>query len=172
MSLQALLILVILLCSCEEDPFDPYGWRTISKDGFDMKWRVQGSDLEVELEGPTTGWVAVGFAGSYLMHDANIIIGYVSGSSVSIRDDFGIDSDTHVSDSDLPGGEQNVSDKSGSESSGRTMIAFTTPLDSGDLYDNALDEGQTYSIVFISGADGADNFTSGYQTITTTTFNL
>jgi len=170
--LAVLLSVLVIVCSCEDNPFDPGGWRTVTHQGFTMRYRIQDSDLEVELEGPSTGWVAVGFDGAYLMHDANIIIGYVSGTSVNIRDDFGIDSYTHVSDSDLQGGEQNVFDKSGSEDSGTTTISFSTPLDSGDLYDNPLSQGNSYTLLFICGNDGADDFTSGYKTITTTSFNL
>lgn len=168
----AVLSLLILSAACEENPFDPDGWNTKTHEGFTLKWRVQGSNLEVELQGPSTGWIAVGFAGSYMMHDSNIIIGYVSGSSVNIRDDFGVDSDTHVSDSYLQNGEQNVSDKSGSETSGTSTISFTTPLDSGDLWDNALSKGQNYSIVLIHGADGADNFDSDYSFITGTSIEI
>ncbi len=167
-----LVSLLFFSMACDENPFDPDGWRTKSHDGFVLKWRVQGSNLEVELEGPSTGWIAVGFAGSYLMHDSNIIIGYVSGSSTNIRDDFGVDSNTHVSDTDMSGGEQNVSDTSGSESSGNTKISFTTPLDSGDLYDNALSEGQNYSVIFACGQDGEDNYTSDCRTITSTSITI
>lgn len=170
--LFSVFIILILLAGCDENPFDPDNWKTTEKDGFDLKWRVSGSNLEVELEGPSSGWVAVGFGGSYLMHDSNIIIGYVNGSSVNIRDDFGIDSNTHESDSNLQGGEQNVSDKSGSESSGKTEIRFTIPLDSGDLWDVVLSEGQSYNIVFICGEDGADDFTSAYKTITSKSITL
>ena len=168
----ALLSLLLLSLACDENPFDPNGWSTLSHEGFVLKWRVQDSDLEVELKGPSTGWIAVGFGGSYMLHDSNIIIGYVNGSSVSIRDDFGIDSDTHVSDSDLQGGEQNASDKSGSEGSGTTTISFSIPLDSGDLYDNVLSEGQTYNIVLACAADGADNFTADYTKISNTSIKI
>jgi len=170
--LTGILSLMIFSLSCEDSPFDPEGWNTKSHEGFTLRWRVQTDNLEVELNGPSTGWVAVGFAGSYMMHDSNIIIGYVSGSSVNIRDDFGIDSNTHVSDTDLQGGQQNVSDKSGSEDSGSTTISFTTPLDSGDLYDNALSEGQSYSVIFICGADGEDNYDSDYSSLTSTTIKI
>jgi len=168
----AFTLLLILASACQDNPFDPDGWKTVSHDNFVLKWRVQGSDLEVELEGPSTGWIAVGFAGSYMMHDSNIIIGYVSGSNVYIRDDFGVDSNTHVSDSDLQGGEQNVSVIAGSEGSGKTIISFSTPLDSGDLYDNALSIGHSYNIVLLCGADGADDFTSGYSVITSTSITI
>jgi len=161
---------LLLFSACTDNPFDPDGWNTLNHDGFTLKWRVSGSNLEVELTGPGTGWVAVGFAGSYLMHDSNIIIGAVSGSSVNVRDDFGIDSNTHVSDTSLQGGEQNVSSISGEQDSGSTTISFTTPLDSGDLYDNALAEGSTYNVLFAAGPD--DNLDSGYSIISSTSLEL
>jgi hypothetical protein len=165
-------VLILLLAGCGDSPFDPDGWKTKSYQGFELRWRVQDGNLQVELDGPSTGWVAVGFAGSYMMHDSNIIIGYVNGSSVNIRDDFGIDSNNHVSDSALQGGQQNVTDKDGSEGSGSTTIEFTTPLDSGDLYDNVLAEGQTYNVIFICGADGADNYDSAYETLVSTSITI
>lgn len=163
-------IVLLFFTACTDNPFDPEGWNTLNHDGFTLKWRVSGSNLEVELTGPGTGWIAVGFAGSYMMHDSNIIIGAVSGSSVNVRDDFGIDSGTHVSDSSLQGGEQNVSSISGEQDSAATTISFTTPLDSGDLYDNALAEGNTYGVIFAAGPD--DNLDSGYTTISSTSFEL
>lgn len=172
MAIRAVIVFIFLLSGCGDNPFDPDGWKTRSYQGFNLRWRVQGSDLEVELTGPSTGWVAVGFGGSYLMHDSNIIIGAVSGSGVSIRDDFGIDSNTHVSDSSLQGGQQNVYDKSGSESSGSTTISFSTPLDSGDLYDNVLWEGQNCTVLLMCGADGNDNLDSDYATIANTTITI
>lgn len=164
--------LLLSSTGCEDNPFDPDGWSTKTHQDFTLRWRVRGSDLQVELEGPSTGWVAVGFAGSYMMHDANIIVGAVSGSSVSIRDDFGIDANTHVSDSDLQGGQQNVWDKSGSQDSGSTTISFTTPLDSGDLYDNALYQGQSCSVVLICGEDGNDDLDSSYRTMVSTSITI
>lgn len=172
MAVAALLVLAFLFAGCGDNPFDPEGWQTESYQGFNLRWRVQGSDLEVELTGPSTGWVAVGFGGSYLMHDSNIIIGAVSGSGCSIRDDFGIDSNTHVSDSSLPGGQQNVYDKSGSEASGSTTITFTTPLDSGDIYDNVLAKGQNCTVLLMCGADGNDNLDSNHETIANTSITI
>ncbi len=164
--------LMIAWTGCGENPFSPDGWKVKKKDGFTLHWRVVGSDLEAKLEGPSTGWVAVGFAGSYLMHDANIIIGAVTGSSVNIRDDFGINDKTHVSDTSLQGGKQNVSNKSGEEGSGTTTIHFTIPLNSGDLYDNVLSQGKTYNVVFICGDDGDDDPDSDYKQISATSITI
>lgn len=169
----ALTVLAALLvtASCGEDPTGP-GWHSISKSGFEFAWNVDGSVLHVELTGPTTGWVLVGFKGEYLYHNANILIGYVSGGQAHVRDDFGIDDSTHESDSNLQGGQQNASSVSGSESTGETTIAFTIPLDSGDTWDNVMEDSETVLLVFAAGEDGADDFTSDYVLITNATISL
>lgn len=169
---SATLTLLLIVTACDEDPFGVGGWKSVSRDGFDFEWKVDGDDLQVELTGPTTGWVLVGFKSQYQLHDANVIIGYVSGSAASVRDDFGIDSDTHVSDSNLSGGTQNVTAISGEESSGSTTILFTIPLDSGDVWDNVLTEGESTRLVFARGANSADNFDSDWTHITSVTVTL
>jgi hypothetical protein len=167
MALAALMV----TASCGEDPSGP-GWHSISKAGFDFSWNVDGSVLHVELTGPTTGWVLVGFKGTYLYNNANILIGHVSGGAAHVRDDFGFGNDTHESDSSLQGGQQNASDVSGSESSGETTISFTIPLNSGDTWDNVMEDGETIPLVLAAGENGADDFTSGYNLITSTTISL
>lgn len=162
---------IMLFASCGEDPYGP-GWRSINRNGFEFSWLVDGAYLQVELTAPTTGWVLVGFQGTFQYHDANIIIGYVSGGDVHVRDDFGIDNDTHESDSSLQGGQQNATDTSGSEEQGSTTIAFTIPLDSGDVWDNVLADGDTVVLVLARGDDGADDFTSPWEYITSATISL
>lgn len=174
-SVTAALILVLaavmLSISCGEDPYGP-GWRSINRNGFEFSWQVDGAYLQVELTAPTTGWVLVGFQGTFQYHDANIIVGYVSGGQVQVRDDFGIDNDTHESDSSLQGGQQNATDTSGSEEAGSTTIGFTIPLDSGDTWDNVLADGETVVLVLARGDDGADDFTSPWEYITSATISL
>jgi len=167
----AALALVALVSSCGLDPSGP-GWSSITRQDIEFSWNVAGSSLEVELSAPTTGWVLVGFQGEYLYHDADIIVGYVSGGTTHVRDDFGINDDTHESDTSFQGGQQNATDTSGSETQGKTTISFTIPLDSGDPWDNVLHEGDTVLLVLAMGADGADDFTSGYARITSATINL
>jgi hypothetical protein len=171
--IRGLLALAALMVttSCGEDPSGP-GWHSISKSGFEFAWNVEGTVLHVELSGPTTGWVLVGFKGTYLYNNANIIIGYVSGGAAHVRDDFGFGNDTHESDSSLQGGQQNASGISGSEGSGETTVSFTIPLNSGDTWDNVMEDGETVLLVFAAGANGADDFTSDYDLITTTTISL
>ncbi len=161
--------LLLLLSSCGEDPFFPGQWQQVTREGFTLAWRVAGPDLEVELTGLTEGWVAVGFDATLGMHDANIIVCWVSGGAFA-RDDFGVSADTHESDSSLLGGTQDVTVEEGSESGGSTTVRFTMPLDSGDTWDNVLEEGQSCNVVLARGT--SDDPDSGYSFMTQTTITI
>jgi len=157
--------LLLLAAGCGEEPFVPApGWDSAEIAGVELSWRVSGSNLEVEVSAPTTGWVAVGFDSGFHMENANLVIGYVSSGTLRVRDDFGTAENVHQSDLVI-GGERNVTGGEGSEDSGVTTISFTMPMDSGDLWDKKLRVGDTYQVVVMYGEDGADDFTSGYRAI-------
>ena len=139
----------------------PDGWKEYTVDGFTVQWLVEDSlsSIRIKVSAPTTGWVAVGFDPTSMMTDANLLIGYVDGGTAYARDDFGTGQTTHSADVDL-GGTDNVQLLSGSEASGTTEIDLRIPLDSGDAYDKALVQGNTYTVILARGADGADDFTS------------
>lgn len=144
-------------------------WQEITVEGFTLRWAtVSGGNLSVELNAPTTGWVAVGFDPSQMMKDANIIIGYVSSGTPSIRDDFGVQFTSHAADTGL-GGTDDVTVDGGFETGGSTEIHFTIPLNSMDMYDKELVPGSSYGIILARGANGQDDFTSPHAVVTTAT---
>jgi len=138
-------------------------WQEITVSGFLLRWSTQTGDmLSVELTGPTTGWVGVGFDPDSVMLNANIILGYVVSTSTSIRDDFGWQVFSHRADT-LLGGTEDVTIDGGSESGGETTIMFTIPMDSGDQYDVVLTPGNTYPVILARGPDGADDFSTQHE---------
>lgn len=79
--------------------------QEVEEEGILLRWKVRGRDLELYLEAPTDGWVAVGFNPSNGMQDANLIIGYVKDEEMFLRDDFGTWFSSHDSDASLGGRE-------------------------------------------------------------------
>jgi PKD repeat protein len=147
-------------------------YKEITSQGITLKWMVDGANLKVIVSAPTLGWVSAGFNPSQDNHkDANIIIGYVKSGTVYIQDNFGTAAFVHASDVSL-GGTDNVTDATGTESSGVTEIGFTIPLDSGDPYDRALTPGQSYKVILAYGPNGADNFTSQHLGATIVTIQI
>ncbi len=144
------------------------GWQELVHEGFTLRWATTGAnELAVELSAPTTGWVAVGFDPDSMMLGANIIIGYVSGGTAFLRDDYGWQPTSHRDDT-LLGGTSDVTIDGGSESGGITEIMFSIPLDSGDPYDKPLFVGSGYTILLARGPNGADNFTTQHEFMTMT----
>jgi hypothetical protein len=144
------------------------GWQEIQHEGFTLRWATTGAnELSVELSASTTGWVAVGFDPDSMMLGANIIIGYVSGSTAFLRDDYGSQPTSHRDDIVL-GGTRNVTVDGGSESGGVTEIMFSIPMNSGDPYDKTLLAGSGYTVLLARGPAGADDFTTQHAFMTMT----
>ncbi len=164
--------LVFLAAAVLAAPAAAQGWQEIDFQGFNLKWATTGANaLSVELTGPTTGWVAVGFDPDSIMLGANILIGYVSSGTTYIRDDYGWQTFSHRADT-LLGGTQDFVIDGGSESGGSTEIRFTIPLDSGDQYDKPLSPGTTYTVLLARGPNGVDDFTTQHEFATFTEITI
>jgi len=146
--LTAIIITLILLIGFS-DIAGAGEWKTADAGGFHLEWMVDGENLNVKVSTETEGWVAVGFNPSKKMKDANIIIGFVENGTVTIEDHFGNGQFSHHSDTAL-GGNDDVSNKAGTEVNGVTELSFTIPMDSGEQDDRTLMEGETYKVIFAS----------------------
>jgi len=160
--MKILIITVVTLVALAA-PVAAQEWQELDVSGFLLRWSTQPGDvLSVELTGPTTGWVGVGFDPDSVMLNANIILGYVVSTTTTIRDDFGWQVFSHRADI-LLGGTDDVTIDGGSESGGETTIEFTIPLNSGDQYDVILTPGNTYPVILARGPDGADDFSVQHE---------
>ncbi len=145
------------------------GYSQITALSITLQWRVLGTDLEVIVSAPTTGWVAVGFNPSSRMKDANIILAKVENGAPVARDDFGIALTQHASD-ESSGGVNDVTNLSGTESAGQTEMTYTIPLDSGDQYDRALVPGTSYKVLLSYST--SDSFEQKHTVRTSVTITL
>ncbi len=136
---------------------DEDGFMSIVNEDVQLRWKVTGETIDFEMTAATTGWVSIGFNPTRVMKDADFIFGFVKDGEVVISDQFGTGAFSHASDEEL-GGEDNIISFSGSESDGKTSLNFTIPVNSGDEYDSVLTPGQTHTVLYAFGPDGADNF--------------
>ncbi len=172
----ALLASAVLTSGCNGDedetpPVGPGNGGSITIDRITFTWKPEGGNLNATVKAPTTGWVAVGFDPATVMMDANLIIGYVKDEQVFIRDDYGNSLFGHAADV-TGGGQDNVTNKRGTEEGGATEISFTIPLDSGDERDRKLVAGETYKVLFAYGPDNADNFKTRHKVRTWTPLKI
>jgi hypothetical protein len=148
---------------------DDTGYAIVSSAGVTLRCRVEGDALHCFLSAATGGWVAVGFVPSQMMKDANLIIGYVADVAGHIRDDWGVSQTEHDADVSL-GGTDNVVLISASETGGVTLLEFTIPMNSGDVFDKALTAGGDVLLILARGDD--DNFTAMHSAVGTGTLTL
>jgi len=113
--------------------------------GIEVFLSHDGQNMTAGLASPGTGWVGIGFgAPGVFMDGANILIGYVTGATTVLSDEFGVGFE-HLADTRLNGTDDIIA-KAGSESAGRTTLEFRFPLETGDARDYRLLEGQTYGM--------------------------
>jgi hypothetical protein len=142
------------------------GYNEVTRDNIHFRWKVEGSNLLVDVSAPTTGWVATGFDPQFMMKDANLIIGYVKDNQVTISDQYGTGNTSHKPDTEL-GGQDNVLSKDGQEQNGTTELRYAIPLNSGDQFDKVLVPGQEATVMLAYGPNNADNLTTHHAHRTT-----
>jgi hypothetical protein len=133
-------------------------------------WKVEGDKLAVKMSAETEGWVGIGFNPVKGMQGANFILGYVKNGKAKIDDDYGVDENSHKSDTKLDG-TSDVTLVGGTEEGGVTTIEFTIPLDSADKNDTKIDvNGDT--IVLLAYGAGRDSFLAKHKYRTALKVNL
>jgi hypothetical protein len=124
-----------------------------------LQWKVDGTLLHITVSAPTTGWIGVGFDPTNRMLGANFLIGWVDDDDLEahVSDEYGHQTTAHQPDT-AGGGNDDVTDVSGTQTAGKTELSFTIPLDSGDdVHDKPLAEGETHRFLVAYGA--TDNTT-------------
>jgi len=124
---------------------------------FSVFWKTDSENLYMALKGEVQGWVAVGFDPSDDMKDADIILGGMQDGDLLIYDMYSTGKyGPHPPDADL-GGSYDILESGGSEAGGVTVIEFSRKLDTGDRYDNALQNGdEVVAIWSMANSDDPD----------------
>lgn len=130
-----------------------YG-RGIAAGEMRFLWRLQQDSIDIKLSAPTKGWVGVGFNPETPenMKGANFIIGYVKDGTARAFDHFGTTKNKHKDDEDLEG-RTDLSNLSGTEQEGTTVLEFTIPLDSGDPKDRPISREENHVLLAYGRSD-------------------
>ena len=118
-----------------------------------FSWKVAGTDLNVRLTAPTTGWVAIGFNPSAGMKGAKFVLGYVQDGKAVISDEFGAGEIKHEPVEKL-GGKSDITLIGGKEEGGVTTIEFAIPLVSRDTKGGRIDPAGDTTVLLAYGLDG------------------
>jgi hypothetical protein len=149
---------------------DEYDFKAKFAGGdFGFHWRIAEDTIFLAMEVKTEGWVAIGFEPSDRMKDADMIIGWVTGSGeVNVIDAYstGVNG-PHPPDTDI-GGTRDILCYGGKEIGGTTIIELKRLLSTGDDRDKNIPATGELDIIWAFGQN--DNFDSehtrrGYGTL-------
>ena len=132
------------------------GYKTLSQEGFDLAWKIYDGLIDVKLSYQTNGWVGFGIGNTGTMEGSHIILGFVMDGKAVVEDHFGLGGTEHVPQGEL-GAKDSLKARSGTYENGKTTIAFTMPLNTGNPLDPVLVEGETYQVILANGGEGAQD---------------
>lgn len=122
---------------------------------YRLYWRRFEDTVQMGIEAETEGWVAVGIQPGSAMQDADIIIGYIADSQVTVEDHYSTGRfGPHKPDTEQ-GGTDDILAFGGSEMEGVTIVEFSRKLETGDGYDNPLSADAVNTVIWAYGT--ADN---------------
>ncbi|MFX1255706.1 MAG: DOMON domain-containing protein [Promethearchaeota archaeon] len=130
---------------------------TLGNGNFTLYWRTVADEIYVGMVGKTTGWVSLGISPTFMMENADMIMGFVTATgNVEILDAYATGpTGPHPRDVDL-GGTADISEYNGTEASSLTTIEFKRQLVTNDDYDKPFPSGTTIKIIW--GLGSGDDF--------------
>jgi len=135
------------------------GFRELSQDGYTLAWKIHDGLIDVKVSYATNGWVGFGIGKTGTMEGSHIILGFVLDGKAEIADHFGYARDQHGPQEKV-GGKDSLTARSGTYADGRTTLAFTMPLNTGNPRDPVLAAGESYKVILANGGDDAADLES------------
>ncbi len=149
-------------------PAGKYVNDTIYSDQFRLAYTVTNDGvISVGIKAKTSGWVAIAIGSPHGHSD--VWIGYVSAGQVTLLDTHDAsESGAHPLDT-ANGGTNDLTNITGSETSGVTTIEFKRKLDTGDKYDIPLVTG---SNVITWAIGPSDDINAEHSVVGLATFEI
>ncbi|MFW9854477.1 MAG: fibronectin type III domain-containing protein, partial [Candidatus Thorarchaeota archaeon] len=141
--------------------------------GFEMYYTIDTalSRAFIAIRAQCSGWISIGIDYSSQMRDSDIIIGYYKAGSF-ISDNYGDGTTSHVPDTTLSGGSNDILNYAASDNGVLTTLEFSRNMTTGDTWDNDIVTGVPTPLIW-AFHNTKDDFTShhserGYSSVTFT----
>ncbi|MFX1538450.1 MAG: DOMON domain-containing protein [Promethearchaeota archaeon] len=144
---------------------------TLGDGDFILYWRTIADEIYVGMGGKTTGWVSLGISPTFMMENADMIMGFVTtAGDTEILDAYSTGATgPHPPDVDL-GGTADITEYNGTEANDLTTIEFKRQLVTNDDYDKPFLSGTTIKIIW--GLGSGDDFDTLHVKRGSASFNL
>eukprot|EP01114_Cavostelium_apophysatum_P023357 TRINITY_DN876_c0_g1_i1.p1 TRINITY_DN876_c0_g1~~TRINITY_DN876_c0_g1_i1.p1 ORF type:complete len:1084 (-),score=247.29 TRINITY_DN876_c0_g1_i1:17-3268(-) len=139
-----------------EGGIDPTA-NTFTDGDFTLVWEVDDADyIHFKMQCKTAGWCGIGINSDPQMIGADVYVGWVQDTTVTILDSHATSQANPSQDVDI-GGTSDILLTAGSEDAGITSVTFRRKLVTGDSSgDREITDGDIYLIYAFGTGDGAD----------------
>ncbi|MFX0064274.1 MAG: DOMON domain-containing protein [Candidatus Hermodarchaeota archaeon] len=144
---------------------------TLGDGAFTLYWRTVADEIYVGMVGQTTGWIALGISPTFMMENADMIMGFVTAAGdTEVLDAYATGpTGPHPPDIDL-GGTADITEYNGTEANELTTIEFKRQLATDDDYDKPFPSDTTIKIIWALGS--SDDFEAQHVKRGSASFNL
>ena len=129
--------------------------RTVKANGMTVQWYYANNRIHLELEAPTSGWVAIGFHNKPSLTGGYLVMGAVERKKIRVAEHY-IHHPGHYQQIEELNGTNHIEMPDGEETDRLTRIAFSLPLNIPSQYRKSLKAGQSYYLTLAYSRE--DNF--------------
>lgn len=120
--------------------------KQVDKNGMQVKWKLEQSQLIVQMKAPTKGWVAIGINEQGGLKGTNLIMGNIINEHCTISDRYIVGIGNHKAVESI-GGQSHLHLLSAEEVEGNTLIQFSVRMEALDDYHYHLWEGKPIKLL-------------------------
>lgn len=139
-------LMIGLLCLGCQYGEEQHDYKSIHKNGMELKWRIVDKQLECIVMAPTKGWIAIGFNPETGLVQTNLIMAMQKAGESIVSDRYIVAVGVHKAVEEL-GGKTALKNPLCTEKNGQTILQFSISLESIDQYHHQLKEGKIYHIL-------------------------
>ena len=120
--------------------------KQVEKNGMQVKWKIEQSQIICQMKAPTKGWVAIGINEQRGLKGTNLIMGNIINKHCTLSDRHIVEIGNHKPVESI-GGRSHLHVLSAKELEGNTLIQFSVRMDASDDYHYHLWEGKPIKLL-------------------------
>lgn len=120
--------------------------KQVEKNGMQVKWKIEQSQIIFQMKAPTNGWVAIGINEQRGLKGTNLIMGNIINEHCTLSDRYIVGIGNHKPVESI-GGQSHIHVLSAEEAGGNTLIQFSVRMDASDDYHYQLREGKPVKLL-------------------------
>lgn len=148
--MKLVIICMAILAITQIQPQD--SMKEVRKNNMRVSWKLEKEHIQIEIEAPTNGWVAIGFNETSSLAGTYLLMGRIQNGKAEVVEHF-----TEKPGSYKPitkyGIPNQVSSTSGDEKGNLTKLKFSIPISKSSKYHKQLSSGTKWNLLMAYSVD-------------------